>query len=73
MAGHFPEKLRWCLLEQVCQGLSVKSFELSHGLDTMPYENSTLSSGVPRCLKYVPFHSDIMMKTATEPPNMSYI
>ena len=41
MAGCFPEKPRWCLSEQVCQG-SVKCFERSSGLDTALYKNVPL-------------------------------
>ena len=38
VAGYFPEKFRWCLIEQFCQG-SVQLFEQSRGLDTALYNN----------------------------------
>ena len=34
----FPEKLRWCWNEQVCQGVTCKRFERFNGLDTALYK-----------------------------------
>ena len=42
----FPEKSSWCRNEQVCQGVMVKRFERSNGLDTALYKNIPLLSHI---------------------------
>ena len=42
VAGCFSEKLRWCLIEQVCQGVKCKALWTVRGMDTAMYKNLPL-------------------------------
>ena len=60
MAECFPEKLRWCWNEQVCQGVKCKTFEQSQGLDALLYKHVPLP--LPCILNLVPLQVRSMLQ-----------